>query len=231
MYSCIIFDMDGTLTHTNELIFASFNHVLQKHRGHTLTPREIIGLFGPPEEGAVASVFGEEMVPTIMEELLAYYQENHHALARLHEGMEQILQFLKDEGIHLAVFTGKGHHTTRITLNLLNLESFFDLVVTGNDVTKHKPDPEGIAKILSHFALEPGQALMVGDSMADFKAARAAGVPLAGVLWDSYDAVRLIAASPDYLFHTVDELDRWCRLNYDGDGTTGRLFPDRDAKD
>jgi pyrophosphatase PpaX len=129
---------------------------------------------------------------------------------------------LKEQGTRLAVFTGKGHHTTRITLDLLHLTSFFDMVVTGNDVERHKPDPEGITKILDHFALRPEQALMVGDSMADLRAARGAGVPLAAVLWDSYDAERVRHASPEYLFHSVTELDQWCRLHIKGNGVAGR---------
>jgi HAD superfamily hydrolase (TIGR01509 family) len=216
MYSCIIFDMDGTLTHTNELIFASFNHVLKKVHGTTLSPREIISLFGPPEEGALAKVFGQEMVEPVMQELLAYYAANHHTLAHLHEGMEELLQFLKRHGLRLAVFTGKGRHTTAITLDAFHLTSFFDFVVTGNDVERHKPDAEGIQKILTRFALEPKQALMVGDSMADLRAARSAGVPMAAVLWDSYDYERITQAHPDYLFHSVAEMEQWFRHHMNG---------------
>ena len=59
-FSCIIFDIDGTLSQTNELIFATFNHVAEKYLGRTYTPPEIIGMFGPPEEIAVERLVGKE---------------------------------------------------------------------------------------------------------------------------------------------------------------------------
>ncbi len=106
--SCVIFDVDGTLTRTNELIFASFNHVALRHLGRAFTPAEIIALFGPPEEGALRKVFGAGEVDRAMEELLQFYAANHQTLASLHEGMESVLRFLKESGLRLAVFTGKG---------------------------------------------------------------------------------------------------------------------------
>jgi HAD superfamily hydrolase (TIGR01509 family) len=209
--SCVIFDVDGTLTRTNSLIFATFNHLTERHLGRTFRPEEIIALFGPPEEGALAKVFGSENIDRLMEELLQYYAANHAAMASLHGGMEPLLRFLKERGIRLAVFTGKGRHTTRITLETLGIASYFDLVVSGNDVRNHKPHPEGILKILEHFGVEPGAALMVGDSLSDIRAARGAGVRIAAVLWDAYDRAGVMAAKPDSLFERVDEMHAWLR--------------------
>lgn len=206
---CVIFDIDGTLTRTNELIFASFNHVALKYLGRRFTPEEIVALFGPPEEGAVIKVFGAGNVDRVMDELLAYYASHHAALASLHSGMEQILETLKGWGIRLAVFTGKGRRTTAITLDALNLTSYFDLIVSGNDVANHKPHPEGILRILETFTVPPAEAIMVGDSLNDLRAARGAGVRIAAVLWDCYDCHRVRAADPDLVFERTDQLLRW----------------------
>lgn len=209
--SCVIFDVDGTLTRTNELIFASFNDLAQRHLGRTFRPEEIIALFGPPEEGALEKVFGSANIDLLMEELLLFYSANHRAMASLHDGMEPLLRFLKKRGIRLAVFTGKGRHTTRITLDTLGISAYFDLVVSGNDVRLHKPHPEGILRILEHFGVEPEAALMVGDSMSDIRAARGAGVRVATVLWDAVDRPGVAAANPDCLFERVDEMHEWFR--------------------
>jgi HAD superfamily hydrolase (TIGR01509 family) len=125
--------------------------------------------------------------------------------------MESVLRFLKERGLRLAVFTGKGRHTTRITLEALGITPYFDLVVSGNDVDRHKPHPEGIIRILTHFGLEARTTLMVGDSMNDILAAQGAGVRVAGVLWDTYDRARVTAANPDSLFESVGEMDAWFR--------------------
>jgi len=207
--ACVIFDMDGTLTQTNELIFASFNHVAAKYLGRTFSPEEIIAMFGPPETGAVRALFGEERIAKAMDELIEFYRERHADLARLHPGMDDILRFLKERGVHLALFTGKGRRTTGITLEAFGLSGVFDPVVTGDDVVNHKPHPEGIRKVLDHYGLRPEQAMMVGDSMADVRASHAAGVRMAAVLWDSYEPDKVLAAGTSLVFHRVDELFSW----------------------
>lgn len=214
--ACVIFDVDGTLTRTNDLIFASFNHVAEKYLGRRFTPAQIIGLFGPPEEGAVVKVFGPENLDPIMDELLAFYASQHSALASLHAGIEEVLDLLKRHDIRLAVFTGKGRKTTTITLNALHLASYFDLVVSGNDVVHHKPHPEGILRVLERFGISPGEALMVGDSMSDVKAARAAGVPIASVLWDCYDPESIRRENGEWVFERVEDLLGWFRVRLNG---------------
>jgi HAD superfamily hydrolase (TIGR01509 family) len=209
--SCVIFDVDGTLTRTNELIFASFNHVAARHLGRTFAPADIIALFGPPEEGALLKVFGPDRLDLIMRELLEFYAAHHSAMASLHRGMEEVLQFLRAQDVRLAVFTGKGRHTTSITLEALGITHYFDFIVTGNDVSHHKPHPEGILRILDRFGVKPGEALMIGDSLSDIAASHGAGVRIASVVWDTYDVGRVRAANPDCLFETVEQILGWFR--------------------
>ncbi len=214
--SCVIFDIDGTLARTNDLIFATFNHVAEKHLGRRYEPREIIAHFGPPEEGAVETIFGSAMVPVVMDEMCLYYKEHHQAMAGAHEGIVNVLALLKHHGIRLAVFTGKGRRTAAITLAELGMTTYFEHVVTGNDVASFKPHPEGILQVLTKFGVSPRETVMVGDSMADFNAARGAGVAFAAVLWDAYDHHRVIEAGPDYCFHAVNEFESWCRSLLNG---------------
>jgi pyrophosphatase PpaX len=208
---CVIFDLDGTLVRTNELIFASFNHLMERHLGRTMTPGEIVALFGPPEEGAIEKVFGPERTPALMQELLEFYAAQHSTLADLHGGIEEVLRFLKERNITMALFTGKGKWTTDITLRAFGLQGYFDLIVTGNDVERHKPDPEGIRQALERFGVQPSQALMVGDSVSDAKAAHAAGVRIASVLWDAYDPDNVRAVNGSCVFESVAAFDAWFR--------------------
>ncbi len=134
-------------------------------------------------------------------------------MAYLHSGIENVLQVLKERGTKLAVFTGKGYRTAKITLDEFELSSFFDVVVSGNDVANHKPHPEGIQKVMQEFLLSPNEVLMVGDSMSDVKASRGAGVKIAVVLWDSCDNERMLVAQTDLVFHKVSEMLEWFRLH------------------
>jgi HAD superfamily hydrolase (TIGR01509 family) len=206
---CVIFDMDGTLTRTNELIFASFNHVASKYLGKTMTPGEIVALFGPPEEGGLSELVGERRAAAAMDDLCEFYRQHHNELAHLHHGIEQVLLHLRAHGVLLAIFTGKGRRTTEITLNEFKLKPYFDIVVSGSDVEHHKPHPEGIRLVLSALRVRPDETIMVGDSLADIAASREAGVRIASVVWDSFDKDRVIRENSETLFHTVEDMHSW----------------------
>ena len=211
--ACVIFDVDGTLTKTFDLVFASFNHVAQKYRGRTFSPRELIRMFGPTEEGALHAIIQRDQVQEAMRDLLKYYRDHHSSLATVHPGIAETLEFLTARGVRLAIFTGKGAKTTQITLDAFDLARYFDLVVSGDDVERHKPDPEGIQKVIRTFGLEPSQVLMVGDSLGDIAAARAAGVRVASVVWDSFDREAVLQADADYVFHDSGEMLGWFRAH------------------
>lgn len=212
---CVIFDLDGTLTQTNELIYDSFNYIAGKYAGRQFSVKEINAMFGPPEEGALLSIVPQKQIEEVMQEYLVYYRANHGRLARLYPGIEEILRMVKSARRSLALFTGKGTHTTRITLEEFGINHYFDYVVTGNDVSEHKPSAEGIRKILAYFALKPAEALMVGDAVSDVKASRDAGVEIAAVLWDSYAKEKVLQMNTDYVFHNVAEFHQWLKERCD----------------
>lgn len=207
----VLFDIDGTLTRTNELIFATFNFITTKYCGRTYEPREIIALFGPPEEGALIPIVGEERLDAAMDDLCEFYRAHHHAMASLHEGMDEVLAYLKTVGVPLGVFTGKGRRTAMITLEALGIAGYFDMIVSGNDVVRHKPDPEGIRKFIDAFSLPPADVLMVGDALGDITASRAAGATPVAVLWDSYDRERVARAGADAVFYEVSGFLSWLK--------------------
>lgn len=205
LFDGIIFDIDGTLTSTNELIFASFNHVTEKYLGKTYTDEELISFFGPPEDDILRDLMGENY-KAAHKDYFDFYNSNHSSLADLYPGIKEVLEIIKTANIPLAVFTGKGQRAATITLKLLEIYDYFDLIVTGDDVKKHKPAPEGILMFIDKFHLDKNKVLLIGDAPADIKAARAAGIKIASVIWDSYAREKVIQLKSDYLFHTVDEL-------------------------
>ena len=77
----------------------------------------------------------------------AYYSKNHW-MAELYPGMKEILEYLKNKNYPLGIFTGKGREASLITLKKLEVDHYFDLIVTGDDVENHKPSPEGILKFI-----------------------------------------------------------------------------------
>jgi HAD superfamily hydrolase (TIGR01509 family) len=212
---CIVFDMDGTLTQTNQLIYDSFNNIAQKYAGKIFSIPEIHAMFGPPEEEALLAIVSPEQIDEVMKEYLSFYRANHNKLAQLYPGIEEILGYVKKSGRKLALFTGKGMHTTKITLEEFHIENYFDFVITGNDVVNRKPSSEGLHKIMQQFSLKPQEVLMVGDAVSDVKAAHEAGVKIAAVVWDSYAKENILQMKTDFVFHNVKEFQHWLKEQFD----------------
>lgn len=206
LIKCVIFDVDGTLTQTNELIFSAFNYVTKKYSGKTYNFEEITRMFGPPEEIALEKLLGKKNALEATEDFLSFYKTHHKQLARLYLGMREILENLKKKKVNLAIFTGKGRNSTLITLNELGIKNYFDIIITGNDVRSHKPSGEGINLILKHFKILRNEAIMIGDSVADVKAAQDAGVKIAAVVWDSYSKERVLQMQLDFIFENTNDL-------------------------
>lgn len=200
----LIFDIDGTLTSTNELIFASFNHITKKYLGKIYTPEEIVCLFGPTEDQILQEMCGEKFEDA-KKDYYEYYSQNHQ-MANLYPGIKELLSELKQRKILLSIYTGKGRKAAAITLRKLEIHEYFDLIITGDDVAEHKPSAEGINKFIEQFNLQKKEVLMIGDSPADVKAAKAAGVRIASVLWDSYAKEKVLKLNSDFIFHSVNEL-------------------------
>jgi len=200
----IIFDVDGTLTFTNQLIFNSFNHITNKYLGKNYSDDEIIALFGPTEDVILKEMCKEEY-ENARKDYYAFYKNNHD-IAQLYEGIKELVVDINKAGILLSIFTGKGRTSALITLDELGLTDYFDMIVSGDDVENHKPSPEGIIMFLDKHNLNPKEVLMIGDAPSDIIAAKECGVEIASVVWDSYaeDVVRKLNSKN--IFHSVDEL-------------------------
>ena len=200
----VIFDIDGTLTYTNRLIFDSFNHIAEKYLGKKYSDKEIIGFFGPTED-VILKELCKENYPAARKDYYNYYKENH-SIAQMFDGFRELIIDLKNAGVLLSIFTGKGRTSSLITLDELGITEYFDMIVTGDDVQNHKPSPEGIIKFLKKFNINPNDVLMIGDAPSDVKASKEAGVHIASVVWDSYSEIEVRKLNSGNTFHTVEEL-------------------------
>ncbi len=200
-----IFDIDGTIISTNELIFASFNHVTQKYLGKTYSDEEIISLFGPTED-EILKEWMKDNYEDARKDYYEFYEKNHNRMAKIFPSIEETLSAIKSKNLPLGIFTGKGRLSTVISLKAINVYDYFDLIITGDDVENHKPSPEGIMKFVDYFKLEPERVLMIGDAPSDIIAANKAGVKIASVLWDSYAKDKVLKMGSDYIFHNTQEL-------------------------
>ncbi|MEZ4666095.1 MAG: HAD-IA family hydrolase [Thermomicrobiales bacterium] len=208
-YSTLIFDLDGTLADTLPLIYEAFNDAFVPITGQPLSPAEIRALFGPPDNHVIRNVLEPEHHDAAIARYVDTYGRRHRDLVELFQGIDDLLADAHAAGIKMAVVTGKSRNTALMTLDMLGVLERFDVVYAGDDVERQKPDPMALVMALDDLAHDdPSQAAMIGDSAADVIAGKGAGVATIGVLWGVPDHSELIAAGPDTICETVDELRR-----------------------
>jgi pyrophosphatase PpaX len=207
-----IFDVDGTLTSTNELIFATFNHVAMKYLNKTFTDEEITAMFGPTEDVILRQIMKDNF-ENARNDYLEFYSSMHHAMADVYPGIREVIEFLKSKNIPISIYTGKGRGSTEITLKKIGVYDLFDLIVSGDDIEGHKPSPEGVDLFIEKFNLNRSRVLMVGDAPADVLAARNSRIKVASVLWDSYAKEKVLKMDSDYFFETVSEFKKFLEEN------------------
>ena len=127
-----------------------------------------------------------------------FYENNHLEMASAYDGIIDLLKTIKSNDKLLSIYTGKGRDSSRITLEQIDALKYFDMVVSGDDIKKHKPSPEGILVFLEKYNLSKDKVLMIGDAPADITAARDAGVKVASVLWDSYAKDQVLQMNIDF---------------------------------
>lgn len=207
MFKGILFDIDGTLASTNELIFSSFNYITKKYLNKSLTDEEVIALFGPTED-QILKIWFPDSYEAVKKDYYDFYRKNHTS-AIIYPGLKELLDFLKSKKIILGIYTGKGRTAAVITLEEIKVKDYFAMIITGDDLVNRKSSGEGLFQFMEKFHLSNNEILMIGDSPADVKAARAAKVKIASVLWDSYSKDLVLTLGSDYYFHSVEELRKF----------------------
>ncbi len=206
-FSTLIFDLDGTLADTLPLIYESFNDAFEPVTGKQMTPEEIRGLFGPPDNYVIRAALDPEHHQAAIDRYVGTYERRHRDLVELFEGMDRLLADLHEQGVKLAVVTGKSRNTALMTLDILGVLDRFDVVYAGDDVERQKPDPVALELALRDLAHDDrASAAMIGDSAADVIAGQGAGITTIGVLWGSPDHSELLAAGPDIVCGSVSDL-------------------------
>lgn len=201
----VLFDLDGTLLDTSDLVIRSFQYTLYPYLGRIVAPEEVYPYFGVPlREGLKA--FVPEKVEELVEVYRLYSQEHFDELVRLCPGVKEGLKELYQAGIRMGIVTSRVRETTLYGLRLFELEDFFQAVITMEDVNNHKPGPEPVLKCLEILGVPSGDALMVGDSPHDIAAARAAGVVAVAAGWSYIPRHRFTDVEPDFWAESMAEV-------------------------
>lgn len=205
----ILFDLDGTLLNTNELVVKSFQHTLKRELNLDVAEDRLYQYFGEPLRDTLGRFAADRV-----EELVQVYREfniaNHDRLVTPFPGVEETVKQLSAQGLKLAVVTSKIKKTAMMGLKLCGLEDYFQVVIALEDTEHHKPHPEPILKALEILELEKNQVIMVGDSTYDIRCAKNAGIRCAAVSWTTLPQQIIQQEGPDYLVKDMMELPTIC---------------------
>jgi pyrophosphatase PpaX len=213
----VLFDLDGTLIDSLELLVGAMQHAFSDWSGPSPTVAEWVATIGRPlvwQFGQYAST--PEQVQQLVQTYRAYQHEHHDRLTRTYEGIPALLERLSRDGHAMGVVTSKGDALANRSLAHVGLAPYFQVVVGADRTERHKPDPDPIWFALRALDREPADALYVGDSPFDVMAANAAGVTSVAVTWGASSDEPLRSASPQHVVTSVAELDTLLAKLLDG---------------
>lgn len=181
----VLFDFDGTVMDTNDVILKSWQHAFRQILGKTADEARLLKTFGEPLKMTMKNFFGgdEEQVERNVEIYRSYQRDHYLDLISLFPGVREMLEEVKSAGFKTALVTSRLKPTTYDGLRKFAIEAFFDCIITADDVTKHKPDPQPVFRALESLGSAAGSALMLGDTRQDILAAKNAGVASVLVEW------------------------------------------------
>ena len=205
MLSAVLFDFDGTLVDTTEMIHQSMRHATSSVLGREDIPREtLLANVGQPLPRQMELIDTENAEP-LLEAYRSHHERHHDALIREFPGVEESLGRLGSAGIKVAVVTSKRRPSVEMALGIFpGLRNVVDRFVTLEDTTHHKPHPEPLLRALQLLGGIPRErAAYVGDSPFDVQAAKAAGLTSVAVSWGAFSEDALRASEPDHLLPDI----------------------------
>jgi len=196
----VIFDMDGTLVENMELIVRSVNFAVKDLVGKEFSRQELYSRFGRTLEQIVADLVPARDRKSAVHSYHAYYREHFKELASVYGGIPALISQLQNAKIGMAIYTGSDGRMTKTTLELSGLQEFFHVVVTADDVSEAKPDPEGLIRTLDLIRGIREHSIYLGDSVRDIQAAKRASMGSAAALWGFGKPAVLRRCGPDFAF-------------------------------
>lgn len=205
--SAVLFDLDGTLADTYDLILASQVYATKTVLGVDIPPERLMATMGIPLSDQMADYTDD---PAVVEELCEVYREHndrvHDQLIKGFDGVIEALQCIQEAGIPMGIVTSKRQDAAQKALKSLGLTSFMQCVVGGTDTERHKPNPDPVLRGCELLGVDPADCIYVGDSPFDIHAGNAAGCKTIAVTWGAFPKSKLEEERPTCFASAPQEL-------------------------
>ena len=202
MKKWILFDFDGTLTHTTDVAYMVYQEMASRYRLTHLTKTELLAIKALPLLEKLRAL-GIHLVdlPKLMKEtqkIVRQYLEHTEMMP----GIEALIKDLKAHGYRLAIISSNTKKNILFVLKLFDLMLFDQVYGKAGLFNKD----QRIKKVLKRYRLSPDEVLYIGDEVRDITACQSIHVDIASVTWGFDDLLSLQEKNPTYLIHHVDEL-------------------------
>ena len=212
-----MFDLDGTLVDSAPDIAISMNEMLQQlgYPIHDLAQvRNWMGngagkLIKRALTGQMDGEPPKDLFKKAQQKFFDLYEQNIHAESTLYQGVLEGLEELREQSYFIACVTNKPRRFTPPLLKAFNLNQYFNYLICGDDLAVKKPDPQVLQNVLSEANVGPMQAVMVGDSASDIKAARSANIKSFCVRYGYHQGVGVDALGADYIIDSIEEVPQY----------------------
>lgn len=203
----VLFDLDGTLIDSIELILESARHAFADRDGYAPTDAEWLTGIGIPLTAMFRRYARDDAdVDALIARYREYQLEHHDRLVRRYDSVAETVAVLRRRGHPMAIVTSKAVWLARRGLETVGLGDAFSVIVGCDSCTRHKPDPEPVLLALDQLGCAPDCAVFVGDSVYDVHAGNAAGVTTVAALWGPFSREDLAASNPAHYLERIIEL-------------------------
>jgi pyrophosphatase PpaX len=210
-WRAVLFDLDGTLADTVELILRSFRHTMVEHLGEAPPDALFLETIGKPLPVQLRAFAHDDGQWEAMRRTYVTFQRTiHDQMVRPFPGALTVVEELRARDVRVGIVTSKAQGIARRTLEVCGLWDVMEIVVGGDQVERGKPHPDPVHMAMDGLGVghAPEQVLFVGDTPHDLRAGRAAGTKTAAVGWGPLDRRVLRAESPDFFLDRMEDLLR-----------------------
>lgn len=219
IYKGLLFDFDGTLLDTNDLIIETFQQVLEPRFPGKYSKKDLEAFIGPSLMDSFTQVDAKN-VDVLIEEYTTWNRQHHDELVKEFDDVVEVLTILHQAGIRLAIVSTKRHDALIRGLNILGIAELFEVIIGNEDVQNTKPNPEPILLALERMHLQKHEVIMIGDNSHDIEGGQNAGVHTAGVAWSVKGAKYLKSLHPTYMLYSMKDLFEVTGVEMDAKNTT-----------
>jgi len=208
-FSTFLWDLDGTVVDSVELILRSYRHTMRTHRGEVPPDDLWLEGLGKPIWVQLRHWSQDPVEIAAMVETYRDYNMTHHdELVRPYAGVVDVVNLLKARGKRIGLVTSKVRTGAERGLRVAGLMAAFDIIVPADEVTNPKPHPEPVLIAMERLGAGPEETVFIGDSRHDIVSGHAANVKTAAALWGPFQRSDLEDLHPDYWLDRPEDVAR-----------------------